>query len=73
MTKSLTISIDRQAKKIAIFSGLCGIASQFTPYADETMALASAKTWCEANGDPDPEVVYPRIDSMRVTTTRRRR
>lgn len=69
---TLTISIDRQAKKAAIFKGL-DIVSDFTPYTDEAFALATARAWCEANGDPSPEVVYPRIDSMRVTTTRRRR
>lgn len=69
----LTISIDRQAKKVAIFKDSFTIVSAFTPYTDEVFALAAAKTWCEANGDPNPEVVYPRIDSIRVTTTRRRR
>lgn len=70
---AFTISIDRQAKKSAIFKDSFTLVCDFTPYADEALALASAKTWCETNGDPNPEVVYPRIDSMRITTTRRRR
>lgn len=69
----LTISIDRQAKKVAVFKDSFTIVSDFRPYADEGFALATAKAWCAENGDLNPEVVYPRIDSIRVTTTRRRR
>jgi hypothetical protein len=69
---NLEISIDRQAQKWALFDGSFNCVHGFIPFTDEAQALADAKAEAARRGTPEPSVVYPRIDSMRVTYSRRR-
>ena len=66
MTENLTISIDSDSRKWAVFAGVADLKHAFTPYGSEDAALTLARAWCKANGDEEPQVVYPRITSMRV-------
>ena len=68
---TLEISIDRQAQKWALFDGFTCVHG-FLPFTDEAQALADAKAEAARRGTPEPKVVYPRIDSVRVTYSRRR-
>lgn len=64
------ISIDRQAKKYAIFDGL-ECVGEFTPYTDEAAALAEARAEVAKHTAADPEIVYPRIRSVRTSLRRK--
>ena len=68
---TITISIDRQAKKWAVFKDDFTLAKAFTPYTDEGQARAAAHDWIgEQNwGDGvsvEVTTVYPRVDRVRV-------
>jgi len=67
----LSISIDRQARKWAVFDGFTCVHG-FISYDDEAQALTDAKAEAARRGTPDAEVTYPRIDSIRVTYSRRK-
>jgi len=56
-----TISIDRQAKSIAVFQEDFECVADFEGYTDEESALRLAQVFCRKRGDNNPEVVYPRI------------
>lgn len=64
------ISIDRQAKKYAIFDGFVCVGG-FTPYTDEATALVDARAEVAKHTAIDPEIVYPRIRVMRVSLRRK--
>lgn len=66
---TIEISIDRQAQKWALFEDF-NCAHGFIPYTDEAQALADAKAEAARRGTPEPTVVYPRIDSVRISTSR---
>jgi hypothetical protein len=66
------ISIDRAARSWAIFDGF-NLVHDFTPYTDEKDALQTARAVVARATDVEPEIVYPRIDSVRVKTSRVRR
>ncbi len=70
MSKTLTISIDRKAKQYAIFDGF-QLLKNFTAYANEAEALASATSEVAKHTDEPPEVVYPQITKMTMTRSRR--
>ena len=59
------ISIDRKAKKYAIFDGFECIGG-FKLYTDETDALAEARDEIAKHTAVDPEIVYPVVRSVRV-------
>ena len=59
------ISIDRKAKKYAIFDGFECIGG-FKPYIDEADALAEARDEIARHTTADPEIVYPFVRSMRA-------
>ena len=69
----LTVSIDRQSGKWAVFAGGWTIIKKFESYETEEGAAASARAWIEAN-HPGAEIktVYPQITSMRVTHEKRK-
>jgi hypothetical protein len=64
--KEPSISIDRQAKKWAIFDGFSCVGD-FKPYTDEAAALAESKAEVAKLTDKEPEIVYPVITSMRMS------
>lgn len=64
--KELEISIDRGASKWAIFESFNCIEG-FHPYTDEKQALEAAKKRCAELGCFEPEIVYPKITSIRVS------
>ena len=72
MEERLTISIDRDSQKWAVFRDDFDLVHPFTPYNKGENVLATASAWCVANGDNTPKVVYPRITSMRVHSTKAR-
>lgn len=57
------ISIDRAAKKYAIFDGFTCV-SGFKPYADEAQAEADARAEIAKVTDAEPDIVYPRVTKM---------
>lgn len=63
----LTISIDRQCKSWAVFNErfecLCG----FMPFSNERFALEDAKEWCRKHGCIHPQILYPKIKSIRMS------
>lgn len=64
------ISIDRQAKKYAIFDGFDCVGG-FTPYADEAAALADARAEVAKHTEAEPEIVYPVVRSVRTSSLRK--
>lgn len=71
---SLSISIDRLAKSWAVFNDTFNCLKAFEPYTSEDAALAAGKAWCKDHfGVDTPEVVYPNITSIRLSTARPRR
>jgi hypothetical protein len=70
--KEPTISVDRQSKTFAVFDGH-KIHHPFTPYTSEEQAIADGKAFCKVHTETEPKIVYPRIDSIRITYVRRRR
>lgn len=68
-----SISIDRQFGSWAVFDNGFDLVKPFTPYEDEAVALAEAKAWVKERTDQEPEVVYPRIHSMKVQYHKPRR
>ena len=68
----LTISIDRASKRIAIFNGFECIGG-FKSYTDEAEAEKEARSIVATLSKEGPEIVYPRIDSIRMTQRRVKR
>jgi hypothetical protein len=66
------ISIDRASKSFAVFDGL-KLVFGFTPYENEDGAILDGKKIVAEKTDKEPEIVYPKITSMRIITSRRRR
>jgi hypothetical protein len=69
--EKLKISIDRGARKWAVFKDEFTLIRDFEGYTNEADALEGAKAWCRGYGDESPSVVYPQITSMRITRKRR--
>lgn len=63
------ISIDRGAKKFAVFDGYNCVRT-FEAYTSEAQALADGKAWVAERTDVEPEITYPRITKMTITTSR---
>lgn len=66
------ISIDRQSKRYAIFDGLTCVG-EFKPYTDEAAAEAAARSEIAKFTDKEPEIVYPSITRMTMSSSRTRR
>lgn len=64
------ISIDRQAKKYAIFDGFDCVGG-FKPYTDEATALAEARAEVAKHTTAPPEIVYPKVHSVRTSLRRK--
>ena len=64
-TKELTISIDRQARQWAVFEDSCCV-KEFERFSDEAKALAEARAWVAERSSVEPQIVYPRITSIRM-------
>jgi len=67
-----TISVDRQVKKIAICDEF-SMVRPFRPYQDEQKAIAEAKAWIAKHTEITPQIVYPMIKKLTMTTGRRKR
>lgn len=66
------ISIDRAARSYAVFDDF-NLILPFKPYDNEETAVAQAKAWIAEHTTLEPDVVYPRIDSVVVRSGRRRK
>lgn len=60
------ISVCRDSKRIAIFDGF-DIVGKFESFTDEAKAIEDAKFRIATATNKVPEIVYPRITSMRIT------
>ena len=66
------ISIDRASRTWAVFDGW-EICKEFCPYESEEAAIEEGKAWVAAQKSPEPEIAYPKITKMVLSTSRRRR
>lgn len=76
--KNYIISIDRQSRKFGIMDDGFNLVRDFEPYESEALAIELARAWIavkqEGNPNaPEPEIVYPNVTRMTMTTSRRRR
>lgn len=62
-----TISIDRAARKFAVFDNHIDLVYPFTRYTDEKEALMMAREWVAGRTSIEPVVVYPRVTKMRMS------
>lgn len=67
-----TISVDRSSKKWACFDQF-ECVKDFETYTSEADAIAEAKKWFAERTRLVPEIVYPQITRMTMTTSRRRK
>ena len=61
------------SKSWAVFDNHFACIKDFTPYLKESDALIVARAWVAERSKVEPEVVYPSISRMTVSTGRRRR
>lgn len=66
------ISLCRNSRSIGIFDGF-KLVKDFETYANELEALEAAKAFCRDKSNQEPQVVYPNIKSIRMTTAKRRK
>lgn len=76
--KKYIISIDRQSRKFGIIEDDFNLVRDFEPYESEAQAIELAKAWISVKQDgnpnaPEPEIAYPNVTRMAMTTSRRRR
>lgn len=62
------ISIDRQSKTWAVFEDIFKVVKAFEPYQDEQIALAAARAWVKERSTVEPEVVYPRLKKVHMSS-----
>lgn len=67
-----TISVDRQAKKIAVCDEF-SMVRPFRPYRVEETAIEEAKAWIAKHTDIKPQIVYPMVNRLTMSTGRRKR
>lgn len=60
------ISIQRSCKKYAVFNDYFKIVKDFTDYTDEKEAEQAARDWLKQYTNLEPEIVYPRIKSIKI-------
>jgi hypothetical protein len=72
-TNRLTISIDRQAKAWAVFDDQCCLVKPFERFTDEAAALAAAKAWVLERGGIEPEIIYPHVTRITMSSGSHRR
>lgn len=66
------ISVSRSSKVIAVFDDY-KVVRDFRPYLDETKAIDAAKAWIKQYTDVAPDVVFPVVTRMTMSTGRRKR
>jgi len=60
------ISVQRDIKQIAVFDMFVCIRP-FQTYTDEAAAIEEAKKWLKRHTDKEPQILYPRIKSVRYS------
>ena len=64
------ISVDRSSERIAIFDGDL-LARDFESYDHEGNAIKAAEAWVAQRSQVKPNVVYPHIRRMTISTAHR--